>query len=433
APLGDEYRVRIVGEAGEAIAVRHASPKIILPEKKWRKLLHDNRGREITVDIRIRNGDTWRRYPPLHNRVAREPVDAVLYYRDIVPTNGLWNRMAMHERDLESFDEKEVFNNYRIEHNCMNCHTFNRNNPDEFLFHVRGNHGGTVLYREGELRKIAFPSPEVISAGAYCNWHPDGRLVAFAVNSIKQNYYLSGYADRMKEVFDLESDIVLYDAVRNTVFTVPQLSSAMRENLPAWSADGRRLFFVTAPPCEAGAPNEAHLYSLMQVAFDPDTRSVGEPQTLIACDDIGGSISFPTPSPDGRFLFFCLADFGYFPVNNRTSDLYMMDLATNEYRRPEGLNSGESESYISWSGNSRWFVFSSRRLDGMTSKPFLCYVDAQGGLSKPFPVPQKDPAYYDVDHRNFSRPELIRSRIAPRFRDLEKVIFNPPEMAAFTE
>jgi hypothetical protein len=428
---GDKYHVRIQGDGDDdAIAIYQSSPKIKIPEKKWKQLLQKNRNKDITVSIHIRKGDGWRQYPAIRNHIAEETIDAYLYYRDIAPTNALWNKMAMHQRDLESFREEELFNNYRIEHDCMNCHTFNRNNPDEFLFHVRGNNGGTVFYKDGELRKISFPSPDVISAGAYCNWHPDGRIVAFAVNTIKQNYYLSGYSDKMKEVFDLESDIVLYDTENNSVFTYPQIASAMRENLPAWSADGKRLFFVTAAPHEANSPNEINLYSLMQASFDAETFQLGEPELLISSEEINGSISFPTVSPDGRYLFFCLADFGYFPVNNKSADIYLMDLETNKYYKPD-INSDESESYISWSGNGRWFVFSSRRLDGMTSKPFICHIDAEGRLSKPFIVPQKDPEYYSVDHRNFSRPELIRSRVTPGFRDFEKVIFDRPAEAAF--
>ena len=426
---GSEYQVRIYGKEGEEIIIRQSDKDIRIPVKKWRKLLDLNKGGTFNISIAVQRGKDWYQFKTIENTISQDSIDSYLYYRDIVPTNSLWNKMAMCQRDLEGFVEDKLFDNYRIEHNCMNCHTFNKNNPDELLFHVRGNHGGTVFYRNGELSKIEFPVPEIISAGAYCNWHPSGKLVAFAVNKIKQNYYLSGYGDKMKEVFDTESDIVLYNTENNTVFTFPQIASAERENLPAWSADGRTLYYVSASPYIPNAPNEEVMYSLMKASYDISANQLGEPEQLLSSDEVGGSISFPTMSPDGRYMMFCVADFGYFPVNNKSADLYMMDLETGEYHKP-AINSEESESYVSWSSNGRWFVFSSRRLDGMTSKPFFCHVGADGSLSKPFILPQKSPGFYLTDHRNFSRPELICDRVDLNFSQLSKIIYSDPVIAS---
>jgi hypothetical protein len=174
-------------------------------------------------------------------------------------------------------------------------------------------------------------------------------------------------------------------------------------------------------------PNEEVLYSLMQARFDVASQTLGEASMLISADDIGGSISFPTVSPDGRYMLFCVTDFGYFPVTNKTADIYVMDLKTKVYSKP-AINSDESESYISWSSNSCWFVFSSRRLDGMNSRPFVCHVDRLGNISKPFIIPQKDPDYYETDHRNFSRPELIKGPIPLNFKELAGAIFSEAEM-----
>jgi hypothetical protein len=420
---GDEFLVRIFGEVGKEIVIRQSNGNIRIQEKKWKDLLDQNKGKKLNISIAVKRENDWYQYQNIENTVSMDSIDSYLFYRDIVPTNSLWNQMAMHQRDLQSFAEYKLFDNYRIEHNCMNCHTFNRNNPRELLFHVRGNHGGTVFYQHGELSKIDFPMPEILSAGAYCNWHPSGKLVAFAVNQIKQNYYLSGYGDKMKEVFDLASDIVIYDIESNSVLTFPQIASDQRENLPAWSADGQTLYYVTTPPYIPNMPNEDILYSLMEVSFDIETNRLGEPKMMLSAEEIGGSISFPTLSPDGRFMLFCVADFGYFPVNNKSADIYLMDLTSGEYRKPD-INSDESESYVSWSSSGRWFVFSSRRLDGMTSKPFLCHISRDGVLSKPFILPQKDPGYYLTDHRNFSRPELINDKVDINFKKLSKIIFS---------
>ena len=426
---GDRYQARIYGQEGEII-ISQSKGIIQIPGKKWKELLDNNKGRKLYISIAVKKDKNWHQFQTIENSISADSIDPYIFYRDIVPTNSLWNKMAMHQRDMQNFNEYELFDNSRIEHNCMNCHTFNRNNPNEFLFHVRGNNGGTVFYRNGELSKIDFPVPQIISAGAYCNWHPSGKLVAFAVNRIRQNYYLSGYGDKMKEVFDWESDIVFYNTETNTVSSFPQIASNERENLPAWSADGRTLYYVSAPPHISNMANEDILYSLMEVPYDIQNNHLGEPGMIISSDTIGGSISFPTLSPNGRYMFFCVAEFGYFPVNNKSADLYLMDMETRKYWKPE-INSNESESYVSWSSNSKWFVFSSRQLDGMTSKPFLCHIDSDGTLSKPFILPQKDPNYYNIDHRNFSRPELINDRLDLNFKKLSKVIYSDPTMATY--
>jgi hypothetical protein len=423
---GDRFRVRIYGDAGEEIVLRLSGKNVCIPEKKWRNLLRENKGGKLSIAVASERDGRWYQYQTIENEISADAIDPYLYYRDVVPTNSLWNKMAMRRRNMESFREEKLIDNYRIGHNCMNCHTFNRNNAREFLFHVRGTNGGTVLYRDGKLSKIDFP----FAQAAYGNWRPDGKLVAFAVNEIKQNYYLSGYGDKMKEVFDLQSDVVLYHTESNTILSFPQIASAERENLPAWSADGQTLYYVSAPPYRDNMANEEMLYSLMNVSYDMQNNRMGKPEQLLSPDEAGGSVSFPTPSPDGRYMFFCVADFGYFPVNNKSADLYIMDLATGAYRKPD-INSDESESYVSWSSNSRWIVFSSRRLDGMTSKPFLCHVSPEGILSKPFILPQEDPDYYRTDHRNFSRPELIRNRVDIGFRKLRKAIYSTPATAAY--
>jgi len=420
---GEQFLVRISAHKGKEIKLFQRNPEIGIPADAWKQMLSDNLNDSICLDIYVQQKGNWQRFKSIKNWISSDKIDPYIFYRDIVPSNSYWNQMSMHQRDLESFKETEIINNYRTDHNCVNCHTFNQNNPDQMLFHIRGKHSGTVFYNKGKLTKINLKTLKTLSAGAYCSWHPSGKIVAFAVNKIKQNYYLSGFDHKMKEVFDLASDIVLYNIEANTVYNFPQIASGDRENLPCWSPDGKYLYYTKTKKYVVDMPNEENLYSLMRVSYNLQNNTMGEPETLISGEDIKKSIAFPTISPDGRYLFFCMVDFGYFPINNKTSDLYLMDLQTMKYYKPD-INSEESESYISWSANSRWFVFSSRRLDGMISKPFLCHIDSIGNLSNPFILPQEDPLFYTIDHRNFARPELMKARFKLNFEDLKGVIFS---------
>ena len=71
--------------------------------------------------------------------------------------------------------------------------------------------------------------------------------------------------------------------------------------------------------------------------------------------------------------------------------------------RPNGR-----DTYHSWSSNSRWFVFASKRDDGLYGKPYFCYVDRLGHAHKPFVLPQQDPQFYDMNLKSFNVPELGR-------------------------
>ncbi|MGC1392445.1 MAG: hypothetical protein WA816_15525 [Bacteroidales bacterium] len=420
---GNRFKVRLYSKNKREISLNLKNPNVKIPLSSWRRFLYENTSDTIKIDIYARQNETWVRFKAINNFVSSDKIDPFIYYRDIAPTNSYWDQMAMHQRDLESFKEYEIFNNSRTDHNCMNCHTFWKNDPDRMLFHMRGEHSGTIFYNNGKLTKINLKTSKMLSAGAYCSWHPNGKLVAFATNKIRQNYYLTGYEKKMKEVFDFASDIIIYDVEKNTILPFPKIASKLRENLPCWSPDGKYLYYTCAKEYVVGTPNEEVQYSLMRVSFDADNNTMGDPETIISSGEAKKSIAFPTISPDGKYLLMCMVDFGYFPVNNKSSDLYLMDRRTNKYTKPD-INSDESESYISWSSNSKWFVFSSRRLDGVTSKPFICSIDSLGNTSKPFILPQEDPIFYTINHKNFARPELIKHKFNLNFGDLKEVIYS---------
>ncbi|HNZ71314.1 MAG TPA: hypothetical protein PKJ43_01760, partial [Prolixibacteraceae bacterium] len=113
---------------------------------------------------------------------------------------------------------------------------------------------------------------------------------------------------------------------------------------------------------------------------------------------------------DGKWLMFTLADHGYFSIFNKSSDLYLLNLETNDFF-PYPFNSGDVDSYHSWSGNSRWVAFSSKRLDGLCTRPYFSHVDEKGNFSKPFVMPQRDPLFYRSYKDNYNVPELVNGKV----------------------
>jgi hypothetical protein len=169
-------------------------------------------------------------------------------------------------------------------------------------------------------------------------------------------------------------------------------------------------------------------YDLMRVSYDVDTDAWGPLETVLSAAQTGRSILLPRVSPDGKFLLFCMSDYGCFPVYQPTSDLYMMDLSTGKYQRASS-NSEYAESWHSWSSNSRWIVFSSKRLGGLFTRPFISYVDANGEIHKPFVLPQLHPAFYDSCYCVYSVPELIAGPVTTDREALVEAIVGPTQIA----
>lgn len=84
-----------------------------------------------------------------------------------------------------------------------------------------------------------------------------------------------------------------------------------------------------------------------------------------------------------------------------------------------------------WSTNSRWLVLSSRRDDGLFTRPYFCHIDAKGAVTKAFMLPQRNPRrFYRERFLSFNVPEFI---IVPTQFDGRKAsrIINDPSRKDF--
>ena len=428
---GSEFFVEIASKKGEAIKVFSRNGKINIPLKEWHELLENNRGQQLEFNIYCKN-DTlgWQKYNTIHNSIAREKIDPYLAYRLIAPGYILWGNIGLYQRDIENFDEDAFVNNRGSDGNCMNCHSFNKQDPDEMMFHVRAQHGGTVIIRNGKIEKVNTKIPQTISAGVYPSWHPSGRMIAFSVNKIGQ--YFHAVKGKSKEVLDFASDIIVYDIDKNTVSsTAPLVTKDSLETFPNWSPDGKYLYYCSAviPDSLKKVKNDSTnqfrydliKYSLMRIPYDIETGKWGKPQMLVSSEATGKSVSFPRVSPDNRYVMFCLSDYGNFSINHKSSDLYLYDIRKRTFVKPD-VNSDQTDSFHSWSGNSRWFVFSSKRDNGLFARPYICYFDENGNTGKPFVLPQKDPDFYGAFLKSYNVPELIKGRINVNSRKLYNAV-----------
>ena len=382
----------------------------------WHALLAQNRGDSLSITVSAKYADGWHSYRPFSIYVSNDSIDYGICYRLIAPGHEVWSKMGIYERDLSSFDERPLIENTQFE-GCVNCHSFNRGNPADMSLHIRGPHGATLLRQnDGPFTAYNTKTEQTLGLCVYPYWHPSGRYVAYSTNVTKQTFH-SAHPNRI-EVFDDASDLQVYDVEKNELILSPLLKQdSIYETFPVFSADGRSLYFCAASALPEGNHQiDSIRYNLCRIDFDPATGKLGSTiETVIDAVAQHKSVSFPRPSYDGRFLCYTLSDSGQLSIWHHEADLYLLNLSTGESQVMAKANSNDTESFHNWSSNSRWMVLSSRRDDGLFTRPYFCHVDANGVVSKAFMLPQRNPRrFYRERFLSFNVPDFI---IAPTHFD----------------
>jgi hypothetical protein len=411
---GRAYLLKVHSQRGKPVTAFSKMGQMRLPARPWRKLLNANRGCELRFDVYVQGQDRqWRRFLPVTNTIAQEDIDGTLVFRLMKPLYNWWKDIGIYQRNLAGFDTSVVLHGRSFGEGCLNCHSFAYNDADTFSISLRsatyGSH--TLVARDGNIDKVG-------AKWGYTAWHPSGRVAVYSINKVIQ-FFRAG-AMEVRDVADLDSALACYDVASRTTTAPSELADKDRlETYPAWSPDGKFLYYCSAPILwedrnKVPPDNYENLkYDLLRIAYDIETGQWGQAETVLSAEETGLSILLPRVSPDGRFLLFCMCDYGCFPVYQPGSNLYIMDLATRRYRKL-AINSEFSESWHSWSSNSRWIAFSSKRQGGLFTRTYLSYIDEAGTAHKPFVVPQKDPATYDSLLETYSTPELITGPVNAR-------------------
>ena len=362
----------------------------------WHELLEQNKGGELTVTVCAERDGRWTQYQDFAIHVSTDSLgEWGVTYRRIAPGYEFYGHMGIYQRDLSNFDETPLLENTNISKQCLNCHTANRTNPDQYVFHVRGEMGATVINRHGSIEALQARNDSLGGSMVYPYWHPGGRYCAFSTNKTSQMFHTANPTKRI-EVYDSSSDVFVYDTETRTILLdTLTMRKYWAENVPVFSPDGKWLYYMTAKRQIYPTDYDKEKYSLCRVAFDAETGKLGtQVDTLINTRLTGKSISWPRPSYDGRYIMYAQADYGYFSIWHPEADLWLFNLETGESRTIDEVNSTRAESLHNWSTNSRWFLFTSRRDDGLYSRLYLAHIDEQGHCTKPFMLPQQNPRHY---------------------------------------
>ena len=402
-------------KAGELV-LNASGNEAVFDIDDWKTLIQQSSGKEIEVTITALVNGTWKQYKSFRWQVVGDRVDPYLTYRLIEPDYEIWNHVQIQQRCVENFEVNALGHYEQLENRCMNCHTYANQDPQLSMMYVRGPGGGAILNSNGELQKLNIPG------SVYFGFSPTGRYITYSTQKIIPAFH--SLASKRLEVYDAASNVFVADMQEHRVISSPLLSDSLKfETFPTFSPDGKYIYYCTADTVSLPRDIKNLQYSLVRIPFDETTGTIGtQVDTLFS----QRSVCHPRISPDGRYLLYTVADYGTFPIWHPEADLQMMNLQTGAIDSLSIVNSEKSDTYHSWSSNSRWFVFASKRDDGLYGKPYFCYVDSHGKAHKPFCLPQQHPTFYDNNLKSFNAPELGKGKVPFDVHDVAKAMKQEP-------
>lgn len=393
--------------------------------EKWHQLLHDNRGGKLSVTVFGELNGQWTQFRTFDIFVDKESLkEWGITYRLVAPGYELYGMQGLFQRNLSDFHEYPIYRTTEVPGSCVNCHTANATNPDEFTLHIRGEKGATLIRHNGKDDWMKSKNPDVGGPMVFANWHSSGKYIAFSTNDTQQ--YFHSQAQKRTEYFDTSSDIFIYNPDTHEAMMDARFATKDHlENCPVFSADGKWLYYITAPYRDPKKYFRESRYSLCRVGFDAQTGKLGEKvDTLISAAAFGKSVAWPRPSYDGRYLMFTTLDYGYFSIWHPEADLWLLDLKTGKSQPLTQANSDDTDSFHNWSKSGGWYLFTSRRDDGLYTRVYFAKVDANGRSSKPFLLPQRRPKEDNLRRLySYNTPDFTLRKV--EIKDMPGHINNP--------
>lgn len=285
--------VIVKGQQGKEIHIN--AKRADFPEKEWRQLLASNPGDSLLFTVSVLRDGTWSAYKPFPMYISSYPIDYGLVYRKIAPGYEVYSHMGIYERDLSSHKEKPLVENTLVKGMCVNCHAFNRTDPSRLSLHIRGAHGATFMRTGDKDEYLNTKTDQTIATCVYPYWHPGGEYIAYSTNNTRQSFHV--VKDERVEVLDLESDVVVYHPADHRLLLCDSLRQKEKfETFPAFSPDGRTLYFCSAEAKRIPEEYQEIRYNLCRIGFDPTTGTFGSHiDTLVNAAAFREKRIFPPP------------------------------------------------------------------------------------------------------------------------------------------
>ncbi len=327
-------------------------------------------------------------------RVSPYPAAPLIVYRLVRPLFHGYKTPDVVYRDISTFETRTFLPGAGAF--CTNCHSFARNpalEPEDInlAIAVRRNVGENP-YRILGLYNFEARAGKTQNVNSFfMGWNPDGTKLAACVGQAIFSRPLITL--ETQEFFVLRSGICIIDHRTLEVEPLPGASDPdYMETFPTWSPDGKTIIFARAGEMKVKwgtyMPNTIEFierkFDLYRVPYNDGQGGPITPIPGASNNDM--SNYFPRYSPDGKWIVFNKAE--YSSLVNPTADLWI--LSTKEGAQPRELECNtpySMDSWHSWSSNSRWLLFATKRDDGIFAKIYLTEIDENGHASPPVELP----------------------------------------------
>ena len=242
----------------------------------WHELTRQNQGGEISMTVYVKKEGKWKQYHDFKVFVSNHPLEEWgLTYRRIAPGYEVYGKLGLYQRDLSTFEETPIIENTYVAGACFNCHTSNRTNPDQFTFHVRDDHGATMVQQHGNREWLKARNDSLHGSMVYPYWHPSGKYCAYSTNQTHQSFH-AVRGERI-EVFDQASDVFVYNPNTHELLLDKRLMTPDHyETYPVFSPDGKTLYFCSSDAKPIPSEYKEIRYNICKIDFNAENGTYGE-------------------------------------------------------------------------------------------------------------------------------------------------------------
>jgi hypothetical protein len=292
---------------------------------------------------------------------------------------------------------------------CANCHSFSRDgklfgmdidvNQDKGAYALSKVSSNMVLTSDHFITWSDFNRwDEGKSMGLFSRISPDGKYVASTVKE-KSFFAMIPDIEFSQFFFPIRGLIACYRIKERKIFALPGADDPNYvQTCPEWSFDGKYIVFARAgtkgkleaivgdkdffdiePGERISDLNKKYpfRFDLYRLPFNNGKGGTAEP--LPGASHNGKSNYFPKFSPDGKWIVFTQSSNGL--AIQPDSKLFILPAGGGIARKMK-CNTDTMNSWHSWSPNSRWLVFSSKKNSPYTEL-FLTHIDENGIDSPP--------------------------------------------------